>query len=196
MARTSIIQAQRRWPKAINAHLWPYALRKANESLNTSIHRTRAETALERFLRVKVRLNMRDEHPFGCPAYALDSDLHSQKNAGKWEDRARMAIYLGPSPQHTSSVGLLPPQFHVRYDDTFETVCRLSSQELPPSLWQVKAGFVGANESTNETPSPDSRQAGEVMGTEVRVITTNGIREDTPPTEQETKPIMREPTVR
>jgi hypothetical protein len=34
MARTSLIHANRMWPDAINIHLWPYALRHANESLN------------------------------------------------------------------------------------------------------------------------------------------------------------------
>ena len=29
-ARTAIIHAQKRWPDAVNAHLWPYALRLAN----------------------------------------------------------------------------------------------------------------------------------------------------------------------
>jgi GAG-pre-integrase domain len=34
MARTSLIHAQRRWPLAVNPHLWPYAIRHANHALN------------------------------------------------------------------------------------------------------------------------------------------------------------------
>jgi len=35
-ARTMLIHAQHRWPKAIDAHLWPYALRVANEVHNST----------------------------------------------------------------------------------------------------------------------------------------------------------------
>ncbi len=34
-ATTLLLHAQRRWPDAITTHLWPYALRCANESRNT-----------------------------------------------------------------------------------------------------------------------------------------------------------------
>jgi hypothetical protein len=33
-ARTMLIHAQKRWPSAITANLWPYALRHANDLLN------------------------------------------------------------------------------------------------------------------------------------------------------------------
>ncbi len=34
--RTMLIYAQHRWPTAIDAHLWPYALRTANEVFNNA----------------------------------------------------------------------------------------------------------------------------------------------------------------
>jgi hypothetical protein len=34
-ATTLLLHAQRRWPDAISIHLWPYALRAANDSRNT-----------------------------------------------------------------------------------------------------------------------------------------------------------------
>ena len=85
-------------------------------------------------------------HPFGCPAYALDGRIQSGQKARKWEVRARVSIYLGPSPQHARTVGLVlslttglvSPQFHVKYDDTFST---LRSNMLPKSTWQQLAGF-------------------------------------------------------
>jgi Reverse transcriptase (RNA-dependent DNA polymerase) len=194
MARTSLIHAQRRWPKAINAHLWPYALRKANESLNNTIHRDRSETALEKFSGVKVRVNIKDEHPFGCPTYALDSDLQSRKSIGKWEDRARMAVYLGPSPQHASSVGLIlslktglvSPQFHVHYDDTFETVRNLKEHELPPSLWQSKAGFGTFTPQSSEALKRHPAQSRDVVDTEVGEIPVSEFRNEAPQPEGET----------
>eukprot|EP00978_Attheya_sp_CCMP212_P015226 scaffold39205_cov33-Attheya_sp.AAC.1 len=33
-ARTILLFAQNRWPVAVSIHLWPYALRSANDSLN------------------------------------------------------------------------------------------------------------------------------------------------------------------
>jgi hypothetical protein len=35
MARTMLIHANRRWPQAITANLWPYALRMANDAFNS-----------------------------------------------------------------------------------------------------------------------------------------------------------------
>ena len=71
----------------------------------------------------------------------------------KWIPRSRMAIYVGTSQQHATSVGLLlslttglvSPQFHVRYDNTFETVT--NGQKGVRSKWQLNAGFKGVRES-------------------------------------------------
>ena len=56
-------------------------------------------------------------------------------------------MYLGPSGAHARSVGLIlslttglvSPQFHVRYDNSFESVKRL---KLSDSKWQQKCHFV------------------------------------------------------
>jgi Reverse transcriptase (RNA-dependent DNA polymerase) len=149
LARTSLLHANQRWPSAVTAQLWPYALRKANDSLNKSVHPKHGNSPMELFTRTKVLPNVSEDHPFGCPAYALDSNLQNQKKINKWACRARMAIYLGPSPHHAQSVGLLlslrtglvSPQFHVRYDDSFETVKSTKESLLPESEWQHKCGF-------------------------------------------------------
>jgi hypothetical protein len=186
-----MIHAQRRWSKAIDSRLWPYALRKANDSLNNTIHKDRKESALERFSKVKVRVNVKDEHPFGCPAYALDSDLQNRKSIDKWSNRARMAIYLGPSPQHASTVGLLlslktglvSPQFHVQYDDTFETVKGIADHLLPPSLWQSKCGFSKSLDQEPLTAANSEGGAGTISvpinDGEVGIVPATELREDT-----------------
>lgn len=104
------------------------------------------ESPLEKFSKTKIRPNFKEVHPFGCPAYALDGRIQSGKKAKKWEVCARLAIYLGPSPQHARSVGLVlslvtglvSPQFHVKYDDTFST---LRNSVIPVSAWQQLAGI-------------------------------------------------------
>jgi Reverse transcriptase (RNA-dependent DNA polymerase)/GAG-pre-integrase domain len=163
MARTSLIHANRHWPDAINTHLWPYALRHANECVNLTPFPEQTETPLERFTKTKVLPNYKDIHPFGCPAYALDGHVQSGMKAPKWGIRARLAIYIGPSPTHARSVsnllslttGLVSPQYHVRYDDTFQTV-----RQNPPirSLWQQLSGLTRTtftkSRATQETQIP------------------------------------------
>jgi hypothetical protein len=100
---------------------------------------------------------MLDQHPFGCPAYALDGRLQSGGKIGKWLTRSRLVVYLGKSTQHSQSVGLVlslttglvSPQFHVIYDNHFETVRNDKAQVQ--SLWQTLCGF----EPMKKTKIPD-----------------------------------------
>ena len=65
------------------------------------------------------------------------------KGLPKWEPRARLGIYLGHSPAHAGSValvmnpktGLVSPQFHVVFDDTFSTVPHIRAGTVPPN-WE------------------------------------------------------------
>ena len=66
----------------------------------------------------------------GCPVYVLDPSLQDGKTLPKWHPRSRRGQYLGVSPNHSSTVGLIlnlttgfvSPQFHVVYDDLFSSV--------------------------------------------------------------------------
>jgi hypothetical protein len=89
----------------------------------------------------------------------------------KWTERARVGLYLGPSPQHARSVhlvlniatGLVSPQFHVSFDDHFETTRQGAADLLPKSQWQVQAHFSDSDDNsksvelkkTRETRAPD-----------------------------------------
>jgi hypothetical protein len=69
-------------------------------------------------------------HAFGCPVYVLSKPLLTGKAQSKWLSRARLGIYLGMSPKHARSValvlnprtGLVSPQWHVKFEDKFETI--------------------------------------------------------------------------
>jgi hypothetical protein len=119
--RKQLLHAKSRWPKAIELNLWPYALRLANHLRNSLPDRDDATSPIERFSRVQVAPHLRENHPFGCPVYALNNRLQSGNRIPKWNSRARLGVYLGPSPRHASSVslvlsletGLVSPQFHV-----------------------------------------------------------------------------------
>ena len=77
----------------------------------------------------------------GCPAYVLDPRRQDGHKLPKWQPQSRQVQYLGASPLHASTVGLvrnlytghISPQFHVVYDDFFETVHATAEQE--PTEW-------------------------------------------------------------
>jgi Reverse transcriptase (RNA-dependent DNA polymerase) len=172
LARTSLIHANRRWPWAIDSHLWPYALRHANECFNRTPTKGHAESPVEMFSGVKVRPNLQDVHPFACPAYALDGNLQNSNKINKWASRSRLAIYLGYSLQHSRSVGLVlslrtglvSPQFHVKYDDSFDTVRRDQQIIMPTSEWQVKCGFRDDNNSSDNNIEVAKSENGVIPG--------------------------------
>jgi hypothetical protein len=69
-------------------------------------------------------------HVFGCPVYVLDVSLQDGKKIPKWSPCARLGLFLGFLDLHSSQVplvlnratGHISPQFHIIFDDTFETV--------------------------------------------------------------------------
>jgi hypothetical protein len=79
-------------------------------------------------------------HVWGCPVYVLEASLQDGKKLPKWNKRARMGQFLGFSREHSSTVALVrnlhtghvSPQYHVVFDDKFETVFNdgKSSEEL------------------------------------------------------------------
>ena len=80
-------------------------------------------------------------HTFFCPVYILDASLQSVGGIGplKWDPRARLGIYLGHSPSHSGRValvmnpkyGLVHPQFHLVFNENFETVPHLRARTVP-----------------------------------------------------------------
>jgi hypothetical protein len=114
----------------VDARLWPYALLNANASINKTPNTKHEESPIEKFSTCKIHPNVHDDHPFGCPVYVLDGGLQGLGQISKWASRSRLAVYLGHSSQHSQTValvlsiktGLVSPQFHTRFDDTFETI--------------------------------------------------------------------------
>jgi hypothetical protein len=142
--RTMLIHASRRWPTAITANLWPYALRSANESIIScpSLQDKKGRSPIQIFSSAEVSINPKHFYHFGCPVYVLDAGL--QGSAGihsKWGERSRVGIYLGRSPQHARQVALVlnlttgrvSPQFHVAFDPSFQTMRKSFGNEPPPS---------------------------------------------------------------
>jgi hypothetical protein len=130
-ARTSLLHAMHRWPSAVTINLWPYALCCANDTHNSAPAIRTGITPLESFLSTPVRPQVLNFHPPFCPTYVLHNGLQGGgKCLNKWVRRSRIAVYLGLSPRHAQSVALVPnlstgyvsPQYHLKFDDFFETV--------------------------------------------------------------------------
>ena len=73
---------------------------------------------------------LKNSQPWGYPCYMLSPKLQDGMKIPKWEPCSRGAQFVGFSPLHSSMVGLvrnlrtgnISPQFHVVYNNYFETV--------------------------------------------------------------------------
>ena len=142
IARTLMIHAALRWPSMSDCALWPLALAHAVYLHN---HTPDSDTKLspeEIWCKTKSpHTDLARMHVWGCPAYVLDPRSQDGKKIPKWEPRSRRGQFVGVSPLHSSHVGLIKhlrtnnisPQFHVVYDDFFETVH--AEDDQAPSSW-------------------------------------------------------------
>ena len=157
-ARTMLLHAKQRWPTAVEAYLWPYAIRLANEVHNATpdILRHDFKSPLELFTNSVVTPDLGHFRPFACPVYVLDNSMQQGKKIDKWEARSRMGLYLGTSMVHARSVALVlslstghvSPQFHLKFDPHFDTVRSIS---LPHTAWQRACYFLSSSDSTPAT---------------------------------------------
>ena len=171
-ARTILIHANTRWPMAINTHLWPYAIRVANDVLNSTPNLKTGNTPLNVFAGSTVATNPKHWYPLGCPVYVLNNNLQAGKKIDKWSDRSRVGIYLGPSPQHARTValvlslttGLVSPQFHVRMDPTFQTLRTIFGGNPPKIQWQNKCHFIQGDGLQGENKNKRLERSEQLQG--------------------------------
>jgi hypothetical protein len=130
-ARTMMIYAALRWPEHNHEDLWPLALSHAVHLHNEIPNQASRLRPHEILARSKSSFSaLVNAHPWGCPVYVLQPRLQDGGKVPKWEPRSRQGQYMGSSSLHASTVGLIrnlrtnhiSPQFHVVYDDLFETV--------------------------------------------------------------------------
>ena len=205
-SRTALIGAKRRWPDAINEHLWPYALRAACHTHNCTVSKVTNKIPMHEFSQVEDASDLKHFHSFGCPVYVLDGELQqgNRRTQHKWNERARIGVNLGPSPKHGKSVhlvlnlltGFVSPQFHMVFDDSWDTTRRGSDAMIPKSLWQQRTYFVEQRtETTSHLPISDQQSvsARRSSGTRVRPSSA-GDRLEEPAPEIPTAPVQP-PTV-
>ena len=51
-----------------------------------------------------VEINQKHFRTFGCSVYILNRALQLGKPHGKWDERSRTGMYLGPSPVHNKNI--------------------------------------------------------------------------------------------
>ena len=103
MTRAMLLHATKRWPGVVTIHLWPYAIRMANQAYNATplnSHMNK-QSPNKIFDNSAVDMNQKHWKPFGCPTYILKSELQGTMGIHtKWDARSRAGIYLGQSPIH------------------------------------------------------------------------------------------------
>jgi len=147
---TMLLHTKAQWPQVINKEFWPFVMWHAiNIYINCyrRCHGT-AVPPIEEFTNAPAPLQVHDLHPWGCPIYVLDKHLQDgDSSQSKWDRWSWLGIYVGHSTIHSGNVVLVynpltghtTPQFHVVFDDYFQTIApHLSSAphtEIDALFW-------------------------------------------------------------
>jgi hypothetical protein len=121
-----------RWDKTITTELWPFVIQHAATIYNTTKRRSRNYDLRpwEQFTGERSKLNQTNMHPLLCPVYVLDRRMQEGTSPPKWTKRTTQKVYVGHLHHYSKSVpmvwdpktNLVSPQFHVMFDDNFDTV--------------------------------------------------------------------------
>jgi hypothetical protein len=133
MARSFMVHSSLHWTDRglDDTLLWPFAVKHVVWIYNRVPNRQSGLTPLE--LLTKSKADHHDllcTHVWGCPAIVLEPQLHNNKKLPTWNRHAWVGQFLGYFNEHLSLVenvhhlltGYVSPQFHVVFDDLFETV--------------------------------------------------------------------------
>jgi hypothetical protein len=131
-ARAMLNHAISKWDKIITPELWPFTIQQAATIYNTTKRRSRDYdvSPWEQFTGERSKLNQSDMHPLLCPVYVLNRRMQEGTSPPKWTKRTPQKVYIGHLHHYSRSVPmvwdpktkLVSPQFHVMFDDNFDTV--------------------------------------------------------------------------
>jgi len=149
-----LLHAQTQWPQVISKEFWPFAIHHA-VNIYVNCYQGRQGTAIppiEEFTNSLAPLHLVDLHTWGCLVYVLDKRLQDGNHPqSKWDCQSWLGVYMGHSMIHSGNVisvynpltGHTTPQFHIVFDDLFQTIApNLSSStsaeidQLFDTLWQ------------------------------------------------------------
>jgi hypothetical protein len=141
-ARTMMLHVALRWPGFYEQELWPMAMTHVVHLWNHTPKMSSKLAPIEIFTQsTSDHSSLLNAHPWGCPVYILEPKLRDGHKIPKWEPWSHRGQYMGVSSQHASSVhlvrnlqtSLITPQYHLVFDDFFETIFLDGEQE--PSVW-------------------------------------------------------------
>jgi hypothetical protein len=142
MARSMMLHCHLHWPDSFCPSLWPMAMEYATWVHNHLPNEDTGLAPLEIFCGTKLDCHqLRCCRVWGCPAYVLDPTLQDGGKVPKWHPRARRGQFLGFSPVHSTTVGMIhnlstgniSAQFHVMYDEKFHTTHTAGLGTLNPT---------------------------------------------------------------
>ena len=132
------------WPsEGADTELWPLAVNYAVYLWNRTPNIKHGYAPLELFCGTSLNCeNISKARVFGCPSYVLHPKLQDGKKIPKWQPRSRRGQFMGMSEDHACTIGLIrnlqsgyiSPQFHVVYDELFQTIAR-SDNAIDRNLW-------------------------------------------------------------
>ena len=128
----------------IDSMFWPFAMKVAAERHNSLSVNAGNQTPSSVLYNVELKsIPVKTFHTFFCPVYVLAIRSQSAGGPGppKWEPRCRIGVYFEHSQFHAGSValvfnpttGLVSPQFHLIFDDSFSTVSYMNAGTTPPN---------------------------------------------------------------
>ena len=139
-----MIHAAIHWPETKDDSLWPMALAHAAHVYNHTPNAISGIAPIEIFSRTQDDGQaLRNLHTWGCPTYVLEPKLtEAGGKIPKWKPRSRRGQYMGTSPVHAETIalvrnlktGYISPQYHVVFDDSFETV--YADEDTTPDAWE------------------------------------------------------------
>ena len=131
IARAMMHHAAIHWPDVAEVQLWPLAVLHAVHVVNRIPRDDSGRSPLELFSRKTwPSSKFQDFHVWGCPVYVLDHTLSDGKKLPRWKPRSARGVYVGNSVKHGHAVplvldlstGKITAQYHVIFDDEFQTV--------------------------------------------------------------------------
>jgi len=166
-ACTMLLHAQSHLPEIITAEFWPFAIQHAVNLYSTTSRRHKDTCPWARFTACDPPWSLADFRPLFCPVFVLDRRLQESNHLPKWQTRAETGVYIGHSHQYSKSVPLtwnprtklVSPQFHVIFDEHFETVLpqALARSELEQNQELCNKIFAMSAWSYHDTLLPEQR---------------------------------------
>jgi hypothetical protein len=139
-----LIHLATHWPQCADSKFWPQATDYLEWVFNRLPSLDSGIAPNELWSGVRAHgTDMTHAHVFGCPIYVLDASLQDGKKIPKRKPRACLGLFLGFSNLHLSQVplvsniatGHISSQFHVIFDDKFETMHSLPADKPLNMQW-------------------------------------------------------------